>query len=419
MTIDVQTECRLIPADGGSRRHLWIRFTAPEAPARAARKPANVALVMDRSGSMGGAKIELVREAVRKALAMLRSDDRFALVVYDDRIDVLVESTHASAEALRNAVERLSRIDARGQTNLADGWLRGCEQIGAHLAPELPGRCLLLTDGLANVGITDRDELARHAAQLRARGVTTSTFGVGADFDERLLNGMAVAGGGHSYYIETPVQIPDLLTSELGETLEVTAHDVAVEITAPPGTAVACLNEFSVRSLAGGISVELGGLTSRQEVSLVAALDLPPGEIGARVEALVRLRDRAGVLPAEPVRPAWTFASRAASDAEPRDRAVDRAVAELYAARARREALELNRAGAYERATLVLVTTSEKILGYAGDDAILNRLARELTEERREYAAPMMASDLKARYYSSQQVMQMRDPSGKAKRRSG
>ena len=63
-----------------------------------------------------------------------RPDDRFSVVVYDDVVDVVVESTHASAEARRGAVERLAPIDARGSTNLGEGWLRGCEQVAGHLS---------------------------------------------------------------------------------------------------------------------------------------------------------------------------------------------------------------------------------------------------------------------------------------------
>jgi Ca-activated chloride channel family protein len=76
---------------------------------------------------------------------------------------------------------RLRAVEARGSTNLAEGWLRGCEQVAAHLVAEGVNRCLLLTDGLANVGITAPDELTRHARELKARGVSTSTFGVGND----------------------------------------------------------------------------------------------------------------------------------------------------------------------------------------------------------------------------------------------
>ena len=103
------------------------------------------------------------------------------------------------------------------------------------------------SDGLANVGITDRDELSRHAGELRARGVSTSTFGVGDDFDEAVLGGMAQAGGGHFYDIATAAAIRDHINSEVGETLEVVARDVVIELDLPEGVRVESLGAFPAR----------------------------------------------------------------------------------------------------------------------------------------------------------------------------
>ncbi len=112
-------------------------------------------------------------------------------------------------------------------------------------------RCLLLTDGLANVGMTDRDELARHAGELRARGVGTSTFGVGEDFDEVLLQAMASAGGGHFYFIADAATIRDHITSEVGEALDVVARGVTLEVVAPDGVKVEALTPHPSRERAG------------------------------------------------------------------------------------------------------------------------------------------------------------------------
>ncbi|HET6578982.1 MAG TPA: VWA domain-containing protein, partial [Gemmatimonadales bacterium] len=221
MRLHAQYDRSLIRAGASSTRYVRISFTAPESRSSGARLPVNVALVLDRSGSMGGQKIALARSAAQQALALLGSDDRFSVVVYDNVVDLIVESTSAAAAARRRATDALASIEARGSTDLCGGWLRGCEQVGLALNDGTVGRCLLLTDGLANHGITDHGELLRHAAELRARGVATSTFGVGADFDERLLRDIARRSGGHFYFLEHPQQIPDYLASEMGETLEI------------------------------------------------------------------------------------------------------------------------------------------------------------------------------------------------------
>ena len=266
MSLSVRTDRKLVRAGAPSTRYALVSFDAPEAPAKEGRRPVNVALVLDRSGSMGGEKIRLAREAVRQALRTLRATDRFSLVVYDDRVDVVVDSTPATAEAVRNALDRLERIDARGSTDLAGGWLKGCEQVaGVAGDPDaFINRCLLVTDGLANVGITDPGQLAHHAAELRARGIVTSTFGIGADFDENLLRAMADAGGGHFYFIERAVQIPDCLTGELGEALEVVARDALVRVEVPAGVAAEPLNALRHHRTPQGLDIALGDLVSTQ-----------------------------------------------------------------------------------------------------------------------------------------------------------
>ena len=217
---------------------------------------------------MSGAKLDLARRAVETAVERLLPTDRFAVVAYDDRIDVVVESTPASREAKTMAVDRLRTIDARGSTNLGEGWLRGAEQVAraqAAASGSSVNRVLVLTDGLANLGMTDPGELTRHAAELRVRGITTTTFGVGEDFDESLLQSMADAGGGHFYFIADAAQIIDQIASEVGELLEVVARDATIEVTAPDGMGVAVdsLSRFPVEARGNRWLVRLGDLDRR------------------------------------------------------------------------------------------------------------------------------------------------------------
>ena len=126
---------------------------------------------------MGGEKIVLARQAVAHALQLVKPADRFSVVAFDDVVDVVVGSTPGSAEAKRLALERLAQIDARGSTNLVGGWEAGCKEAAAHRSGDAVGRCLLVTDGQANVGESDPEQLGRLAAAMRQRGVATSTFG--------------------------------------------------------------------------------------------------------------------------------------------------------------------------------------------------------------------------------------------------
>ncbi len=421
--ITARADRRLIRPHSHSKRFVLVQVTAPAAQRRRERLPVNLAFVLDRSGSMSGEKIDLARQTIVAALDQLDERDRFSVIAYDDQIEVVVASTRASAEARRMAVTRIRSIDARGSTNLSEGWFRGAEQVAGQLAADGVNRCLLMTDGLANSGITDSTELAKHGAELRARGVSTTTFGIGADFDEVLLQSIADAGGGHFYFVRDARTISDHITSEVGETLEVMARGVELELVAPAGLAIEAISPQATHGASDRTFVTLGDLVSEQVLDVVLRVTTPYGETGDSTGMVIGLRDRDGVLAAmgqsfgTDARVAWTYADNAANDAQPRDAEVDRAVATQFAARARQEAVQRNRAGDFEGARRVLEATSKRIKRYAGRDDRMRALVRELLEEQDRFAAPMPALMLKENHFASANVARMRSASGQALKR--
>ncbi|MEP6638921.1 MAG: VWA domain-containing protein [Chloroflexota bacterium] len=423
-TFSVRTDRRLIRPNGHSQRFLLARIVAPRATNERVRPLVNLAIVLDRSGSMSGEKLRVAKLAVEEAIGRLQPDDRFSVVVYDDEVDVVVESTTASSEARHGAVERLRTVEARGSTNLGEGWLRGCEQVASHLSRRGVDRCLLLTDGLANVGITDPGALATHAAELRARGVSTSTFGVGNDFDERLLQDLADAGGGHFYYIADAPQIRDAITSEVGETLEVVARDVALEVTARDDIRVDPISPYVAQAHGNRTVVSLGDLGSEQAVEVMLRLSFPYGLLARETGAIVALTDRDGMFGSggaavtDPVRLTWTYADDGANDTQPRDTEVDRAVARSFAARARQEAVQRNRTGDLGGARRTLEATARRIREYAGHDPAMLDLVDELGREGVTFAAPMAEPQLKEAHFASANMLRSRDTSGRAVKRA-
>jgi Ca-activated chloride channel family protein len=422
--ITARADRRLIRPHRRSERFVLVQVTAPAATRERDRLPVNLAFVLDRSGSMSGEKIDLAKRTVAAALEHLDGRDRFSIVVYDDVVDLVVESTPGSAEARRNAMTRLEAIDARGSTNLSEGWLRGAEQVASHLAADGVNRCLVLTDGLANKGMTDATELAKHAAELRARGVSTTTFGVGTDFDEGLLQGMADAGGGHFYFIRDAATIRDHITSEVGETLEVLARDVELEVVAAEEVAVEAISPHPSRPRGSRTVVGLGDLVAEQVLDVVLRITFPYGQIGRETGIIVGITDRDGAfasggrMTAPDARLSWAYADDAANDAQPRDADVDRAVANQFAARARQEAVRLNRAGDYATARKVLESTGRRIGSYAGADPELRGIVQALASEGDTFAAPMAPMALKEAHFASANLARTRDAMGRSKRRS-
>lgn len=149
-----------------------------------------VALVLDRSGSMAGRKLAEAKATARFLLSALPETGRLALVAYDHEVEV-------GGFSREEALGFLEGLEARGNTALHAGWKMGAELLRN---PSRPRFLLLLTDGLANVGLTDPEALVQEAAKAAEAGVYTFTLGFGEGYDRELLAGMALAGGGTHLY---------------------------------------------------------------------------------------------------------------------------------------------------------------------------------------------------------------------------
>ena len=423
--MNIQADRAFVPAGTATVRYLTVTITAPARERRTDRPIAHVALVLDRSGSMAGRKLDMAKKAVEHGVRLLNDRDRLALVCYDDEIDTLLAATQATAEAKTLALSRLRATDARGSTDLCGGWLKGASEIGTSepVNSSTVTRVLLLSDGLANHGERDPDALARHAADLRARGITTSTFGLGADFDETLMSRLATDGGGHFYFIEQPAQIPDFFTSELGEALDVVARDARLVLHGDGAVQAACLNDLPVEvrggegGAGGDAHVRLGDLVSAQETTLVVAVRCPALVLGERAVMTLRLADRDGALFAQPMQVEWLAATADADGTQPVNTDVLVEVAKHLAERARADALAANRRGDLDAAKNLLKTTAEALRALAPGVREVEALAAELEAEQAEFSAPMDAVALKQRHFASYSVAHSRSKEGKAKRR--
>lgn len=357
LTVTAMWDRPLVPATGGDAT-LLIRITpAPATSAVPRRAPVDVAFVLDRSGSMAGKKLALAKEAVSAAIGHLREDDRAALVMYDHAVETLQELAPATPRLKTLLRLTLHGIDAGGSTNLAGGWFTGCE----HLAHGMNGqqetrirRALLLTDGLANVGITNPDELTHHAHELRRRGITTTTMGIGLDFNEDLLASMAEAGGGNFQYIADPHELPDFFQRELGELLRVVATNLSLSLTLPPGVQARLISAFPTEWQGNRIWVALRDLSAVDEICLVFTVTTRPVKAGTHRQAVLHLHwtDPAADAPRElqiDLAPLMAADPEAVA-ATPVHEEVAEEAALQQAAAAQREAMRLDREGRFTEA---------------------------------------------------------------------
>ena len=214
LTVLVTPQRAGLKAEGSTTFHLLVQVQGPPAPEGlpGRRPPLNLALVLDRSGSMGGRPLQEAKRAAEAILDRLLPQDRLALVAYDGTAKVLVPGRAVEdPEAFRLP---LRAILPGGNTNLHGGWDAGRQEVMAGLVPGQVARVLLLSDGEANAGLQDPAAQGRAAAEAAGQGVGTSTYGLGASFNEALMVDLARQGQGRTYYGETA---EDLLAPFLEE----------------------------------------------------------------------------------------------------------------------------------------------------------------------------------------------------------
>ncbi len=264
-----------IPAQKQYKTYLKVGLVGLVQKEKLARPPVNVAIVLDRSGSMSGPKIEHARQAAVEALQRLGGDDIVAVVTFDDGAESVVPATKMTNRD--DIVAAIQKITPRGRTALFAGLSRAAEELRKFKTPQMVNRIVLLSDGIANVGPSSADEMGRYGVSLAKESISVTTIGLGLDYNEKLLAQLAQHSDGNHAFIKEPGELAAVFTEEFGDILSVVAQEMQVKITCPEGVRPVRVlgRDASIRG--DTVEVAMNQLRAGQEKYVLLEVDVPAG----------------------------------------------------------------------------------------------------------------------------------------------
>lgn len=228
ITLAIETDKPVMLAGEKQLAYLRVGLTGCTAEILKERAPVNVAIVIDKSGSMSGRKIEKAKEAAILALHRLKSTDIVSIILYDSDIEVLVPATKLTKK--RDVIRKIRQINAGGSTALYAGVQNGADEVRKFLSKQNVNRIVLLSDGMANVGPDSPTALGTLGANLVDEGISVTTIGLGLGYNEDLMSQLAYKSDGGHYFAETADELASVFDDELGRALSVVAQEVHIEI---------------------------------------------------------------------------------------------------------------------------------------------------------------------------------------------
>jgi Ca-activated chloride channel family protein len=271
--IDVAMGTPVMKADEKQTAYLKVGLTGFEMAGKGDRTPVNVALVLDRSGSMQGDKIERAKEAALMAVDRLGAQDILSVIAYQSTVDVLLPATKvADKQSIREAIRS---IGAGGNTALFGGVSKGAFEARKFLDDNRVNRIVLLSDGLANVGPSSPSALGELGESLSKEGISVSTIGLGLGFNEDLMTQLAYKSDGNHAFVENSADLVGIFDKEFGDILSVVAQEVTVRIECAEG-----IRPIRLLGREGDISgqivtTQLNQLYSNQEKYVMLEVEVP------------------------------------------------------------------------------------------------------------------------------------------------
>ena len=240
---------------------LQIGFTTAEVNERTDLRPLNLVFVIDHSGSMGAAdKMSRVKAALQMMIGKLRADDIVSIVIFDDTAEVLVPANRiGDGNQLRRIIDSI-RPD--GSTNIHAGLMLGYKEAQKNFRKDATNRVILLTDGIANQGVTDPKQIATESSEFNGQGIDLSTIGVGLELNNDLLRTLAVTGHGLYHFVSDEKDIEKVFVTEVQSLISSVAKKVEVNVDYDANLEIEKIYGYAPRLHSNNVSIGLENMNS-------------------------------------------------------------------------------------------------------------------------------------------------------------
>ncbi|ADO71050.1 vWA domain-containing protein [Stigmatella aurantiaca] len=267
---------------GSSDVFVTVDITGQEVPG-ARRSPVNLALIIDRSGSMSGYKLEQAKQAARHLVTLLKDDDRLAIVHYGSDVKSLpgLQATPANRERM---IQYIEGIWDEGGTNISAGLLAGQAQVETARSDYRVNRLILISDGQPTEGSTDEGSLKQVVKDIRTRGITVSSIGVGTDFNEDLMQAFAEYGAGSYGFLEDAGKLATLFQKDLQQASTQVARNVELSFELPQGIALGEVLGYRANTAGSTVRVALTDFSAGQTERVVARVVVTGSRVGQAVD---------------------------------------------------------------------------------------------------------------------------------------
>jgi len=276
----------VLPSYAATETYVFAHVTADPGAHAKADVPLALAIVIDRSGSMKGKRLQNAVSAARAAVGRLRDGDLVTVVSYNTTAQTLVQPTLIDAAA-RDRVTDAIELVAKGDTCISCGIDAGIAALGDR--PGMISRVLLLSDGLATAGVRDVAGFRQIAEGVRKGGAAITTIGVDVDYDERIMTALAADSNGRHYFVEDAKALPAIFDREMDSLTHTVANRAEVVIELAPGVVAEEIYDRVTTGLGSSVTVPLGAFAAGEHKTILLRVRVPRGTPGARAVATMRV----------------------------------------------------------------------------------------------------------------------------------